>query len=60
MNASSTPCTTLRDCDLPAEWNCYGPHQIVSFAYGNVKLHTPAITRGDVKRMYEQLHQAET
>ena len=27
----------------------------ISFAYGNVKLHNPAITREDVDRMYVQL-----
>ena len=29
--------------------------QVISFAYGNVKLHNPAITREDVERIYEQL-----
>jgi len=27
--------------------------QVISFAYGNVKLHNPAITRDDVERVYE-------
>ena len=34
--------------------------QIISFAYGNVKLHNPAITREDVERAYEQLTQERT
>ena len=29
--------------------------QVISFAYGNVKLHNPAITRKRVERVYEQL-----
>ena len=29
--------------------------QVISFAYGNIKLHNPAITREDVERIYEQL-----
>lgn len=29
--------------------------QVISFAYGNVKLHNPAITRKDVERIYDQL-----
>ena len=29
--------------------------QVISFAYGNVKLHNPAITREDVEWIYEQL-----
>jgi hypothetical protein len=28
--------------------------QIISFAYGNVKLHNPDITREDVERFYDQ------
>lgn len=29
--------------------------QVISFAYGNVKLHNPAITREDVERTYDEL-----
>jgi hypothetical protein len=29
--------------------------QVISFAYGNMKLHDPSITREDIERAYENL-----
>lgn len=30
--------------------------QAISFAYGNLSLHDPRVTREQVERMYEELH----
>ena len=55
-SAQSSARVTLRRmdafvCDDPEERRA----QIISFAYGNVKLHNPAVTREDVERIYDEL-----
>jgi hypothetical protein len=32
----------------------------ISFAWGNVHLHNPAITRADIERAYDELHGSAT